>query len=316
MLNPACRQIGNGAPMLEYTRRQWLAAGAAVTAPAPAFVRPPGVLVDTHIHLFAADQARFPYHPNAPYKPEAEPLERYSEFVRQAKIDHSVIVHPEPYQDDHRYLEYCFENEPWTGFFKGTCLYDPIAPETPARMEAIVKKYAGRIVAMRIHQYRDCKLPPTASGGIFSRDMRSPAMLAVWRKAHSLGIAIQMHFLPCHAPEIAALAAQVREMPVVLDHLGRIWMGTPMDYEQVLRLADLPRVFIKYSALPEAPDLQPVVRRVFQAFGADRIIWGGLGMSMDQFRKSAARFDEMFSFASEADRAKIRGLNAARLYRF
>ena len=47
-------------------------------------------------------------------------------FAKEAAIDHAVIVHPEPYQDDHRYLEYCFSREPAKGFFKGTCLFDPI----------------------------------------------------------------------------------------------------------------------------------------------------------------------------------------------
>src|SRR5450432_2542434 len=104
------------------SRREWLA-GALATA-AGATARPNGVLVDSHVHLF--DPSRVPYHPQATYQPKAAPLEAYVQFAREAKIDHTVIVHPEPYQDDHRYLEYCFANEPSSGFFKGTCLYDPI----------------------------------------------------------------------------------------------------------------------------------------------------------------------------------------------
>src|SRR5437870_2662715 len=97
-----------------FTRRSWLA-GALGTA---AFAsRPKGVLVDTHVHLF--DPEKFPYHPQATYKPPAEPLEAYLKVVKEAGIDHTIVVHPEPYQDDHRYLEYCFEHEPSRGFFKG-----------------------------------------------------------------------------------------------------------------------------------------------------------------------------------------------------
>jgi predicted TIM-barrel fold metal-dependent hydrolase len=58
------------------------------------------------------------------------------------------------------------------------------------------------------------------------------------------------------------------------------------------------------------------VQRAFQAFGADRMIWGGLGMNMDQFRKNSALFDSTFDFASEDVRAKIRGANAMKLFRF
>ena len=66
------------------------------------------VLVETHLHLF--DPRRFPYHPNATYRPPAATLEDYARFAAEAGIGNAVIVHPEPYQDDHSYLEYCFRN--------------------------------------------------------------------------------------------------------------------------------------------------------------------------------------------------------------
>jgi predicted TIM-barrel fold metal-dependent hydrolase len=290
-------------------------------APLLSAARPKGILVDTHIHLF--DPQKFAYHPNATYRPPAQTLDSYARFVREAKIDHAIIVHPEPYQDDHRYLEYCFLHEPFKGFFKGTCLFDPVAPETPARMEALVKRLPGRIVALRIHENQNPNKPPTTSGAIRDRDMRSPATLAAWRKAHSLGLAIQMHFVPCYAPQIRVLASELQEMPVILDHLGRYGEGTPAEFEEVLKLAELPRVYMKYSAVRYSSkqdyphrDARPFVRRLFQAFGAERIIWGGLGMDMTEFDKQAALLDEMFDFAGETERANIRGLNATRLFGF
>ncbi len=304
------------------TRRNLLLAAAAAPA-IRAAERPAGILIDTHIHLFASDQARFPFHPNATYKPAAEPLESYIDFIRQSRIDHAIIVHPEPYQDDHRYLEYCFENEPSRGFFKGTCLFDPLAAETPARMAALVKKHPGRIVALRVHETQDAKLPPSTGPAIRDRDLRSPAMLTTWKKAHDLGLAIQMHFIPGYAQRIREIAGQLKNMPVVLDHLGRAGQGTAAEYDYVLRLSELPRVFMKfsgvnYSSKEKHPfrDVQPVARRIYQAFGPDRIIWGGLGMNMPQFQQQIEVFEQMFAFAPEADRARIRGLNAKQLYHF
>lgn len=304
------------------SRRRFLGSAAAGAA-AMAAPRPKGLLIDTHIHLFAADQNRFPYHANATYRPPARPLEDYAAFVRQAQIDHAVIIHPEPYQDDHRYLEHCFAHEPSPGFFKGTCLFDPVSPETPARMAALVRKNPGRIVGIRIHVNRPAGAPPTTSGAIRDRDLRHPSMRATWRSAHELGLAIQMHFIPCHAPEIAVLAGEFRDTPVILDHLARAGQGTPAEYEEVLRMARLPRVHMKfsgvgYSSKQEHPyrDVKPLVRRTFDAFGPDRMIWGGLGMDLADFRRNVAMFEEMFDFASEADRAKIRGLSAARLFGF
>ncbi|MSV29909.1 MAG: hypothetical protein EXQ52_14365, partial [Bryobacterales bacterium] len=134
--------------MIPSTRREFLLATPAIAA--AAVHRPPGALIDTHVHLF--DPGRFPYHKNGTYNAPAFTLEQYLPFVKEARIDHTVIVHPEPYQDDHRYLEYCFSHEPSPGYFKGTCLFDPIHPDTPSRMQALAARHPGRIVALRIHE--------------------------------------------------------------------------------------------------------------------------------------------------------------------
>lgn len=288
-----------------------------------AIARPDGILVDTHVHLFASDQKRFPYHPGATYKPTAQTLEDYLKFAAARKIDHTVIVHPEPYQDDHSYLEYCFANEPSSEFFKGTCLFDPVAPETPARMEALVKKNSNRIVALRIHQMRKPGAPATTSGAIKDRDMTSPAMKTTWKKALDLGLAIQMHFVPFYAPQIGALAAQFPEVPVVLDHLARAGQGTPAEWKGVLQLAKHPHVYMKYSGVNYSAkekfpfrDAKPIVKQAYEAFGPDRIVWGGLGNNETEFEKQVELFNVMWDFVTADVRAKIRGGNALRLYRF
>jgi predicted TIM-barrel fold metal-dependent hydrolase len=297
------------------TRREWLASALAAAA------RPAGLLIDTHIHLFADDQQRFPYHRNAVYRPPPQPLEKYAAFVKQAGIHHAVIVHPEPYQDDHRYLEYCFQNEPSPGFFKGTCLFDPVSPRTPDRMKELMERNPRRIVALRIHENQEASKPPTITGPIRDRDMG--AMKPVWAAAHKLGLAIQMHFIPFYGPEIRRLAQQFPDLPVILDHLARSGQGTPTEYDRVLELAKLPKVYMKfsgvrYSSRQEHPyrDVKPLVRRTFDAFGPDRMIWGGLGMNIPDFQKNMQMFDEMFAFTTEENRSKIRGINARGLFGF
>jgi predicted TIM-barrel fold metal-dependent hydrolase len=278
--------------------------------------RPKGYLVETAIHLFAQDQKRFPYHPNATYRPAPLPLESYAAFVRESKLDHTVIVHSEVYQDDHRYLEYCFEHEPSPGFFKGTCLFDPIDPKTPGRMRDLARKLPDRIVGIRIHEMHDRNTPSTTTGPMRDRDMRSAGMRNTWRAVHDLGLLVQMQSIPCYAPQVAALASDFRDMPVLIDHLGLPSRGTAAEYEDVVKLARLSRVYMKVSSLNTVPNVKPLVRRLYDAFGPDRLIWGGYGMSMPAFEKATALIDQVFDFAPESDRAKIRGLNAMRVFRF
>jgi hypothetical protein len=79
-----------------FTRREALlgltaSAGALLAAPATA-------TIETHVHLF--DLARVPYAADAPYKPAAYTLEDHLKLVEAAGLAHSIVVHPEPCQDD------------------------------------------------------------------------------------------------------------------------------------------------------------------------------------------------------------------------
>ena len=141
-------------------------------------------VIDTHLHCFAGKgDARFPYHPQGPYQPEqAATPEHLLKCMDEAGVDHAIVVHPEPYQDDHRYLEHCLDVG--KGKLKGTCLFFADKPVSLDRMTELVKKQEGRIVAVRIHAYAPDRLPP------FGR----PELRALWKRAGDLGLAVQTSF--------------------------------------------------------------------------------------------------------------------------
>jgi predicted TIM-barrel fold metal-dependent hydrolase len=175
-----------------------------------------------------------------------------------------------------------------------------------------MERWPKRIVAMRIHKV---KMTPEPSGPIRNRDMNDPRMLACWKALASMGLGIQMHFTPGQARKIHALAAKFPDTTVLLDHMGRPGDGTEEEYREVLKLAQLPRVTMKFSGWDMYKgDLPRLTRQVYDAFGPDRLIWGMVGSTLQDYRKQAARFDELLAFAPEADRAKIRGGNAQRLF--
>jgi predicted TIM-barrel fold metal-dependent hydrolase len=295
--------MGNNVTRREAMIGLTASAGALLAAPATA-------TIETHVHLF--DPSRVPYAPNAPYKPAAYTLEDHLKLVEAAGLAHSIVVHPEPYQDDHRYLEYCFAHEPRPGYFKGTCLFDPLRKDTPSRIRALRERWPKRIVALRIHEMA---VTPETGGPIRNRDMKDPRMLACWQAVAAMGMAVQMHFIPSQAPKIRVLAARFPETTVILDHMGRPGQGTEEEYQEVLKLAALPHVILKYSSWGEYKgDLGRLTRRLYDTFGPERIVWGTLGNTPEEYRKQAARFEELLAFASESDRANIRGGNAQRLF--
>jgi predicted TIM-barrel fold metal-dependent hydrolase len=290
--------------------------------------------------LFSDDLERFPGHRNA-WKPSPAPLEIYLKFARQAGIIHSTHVSAEPYQDDLRYLQHTLEHAP-KGFLKGTLLMDPTLEATPERMAGYVKRHPGQIVAMRIHCTRRLDEAPTVTGPIRDRDLMHPNVRKVWRKAGDLKIAIQAHIQPWFGSSIARIAAELPETAVIIDHFGHAGVGKavkapsgwglskaelgysdPKDFDQVLRLAKLPHLKLKVSGLQYSSrepfphrDVRPLARRAFDTFGPERMMWGSFGHSMEQFKRVSEIFDANFDFLSAADRAKIRGLTAIKMFNF
>ena len=209
-------------------------------------------------------------------------------------------------------LEYCFQHEPRPGYFKGTCLFDPLRDDTPARMRALADRWPKRLVALRIHAV---SRTVETSGPIRNRDLADPRMLTCWQAVAKLGMAVQMHFIPVQAPRIRALAAKLPDLTVILDHMGRPSQGTDAEYNEVVKLAELPRVILKFSNWSEYKgDLSALTRRLYDAFGPRRMIWATVGNTPEEFRQRSTRFEELLSFASSADRDAIRRGNSERLF--
>ncbi|HVL12274.1 MAG TPA: amidohydrolase family protein [Gemmata sp.] len=290
------------------TRREFLAtipAAAGVVRAAPD--RAP--VVDTHLHCFAGkDERRFPYHENAPYKPDdAATPEHLLGCMKDAGVDYAVVVHPEPYQDDHRYLEHCLSVG--KGKLKGTCLFFADRPDAPAKLKELAKKVP--LVAARVHAYNPDRLPPFGK----------PELKALWKAAADVGLAVQLHFEPRYASGFTPYIKDFKDTRVFVDHLGRPFQGTAKEYAEVLAWAKFDHVVMKLSSVPNRNayphrDPQPVVKQLTDAFGADRLMHGG-GYSATatgkSYRAERDRVAGLLAHLTAADRDKVFGGTAARL---
>lgn len=266
--------------------------------------------IDTHLHCFAGpDDGRFPYHPDAPYRPEeAATPQHLLKCMDGAGVAAAVVVHPEPYQDDHRYLEYCLQVG--GGRLKGTTLLFADRPDTPQRLADLCSRLP--IVATRVHAYAPERLPPFGSRGL--REL--------WRAATENGIAMQLHFEPRYAPGFEPLIREFRETPVIIDHLGRPFQGTPQEHAVVIRWAELPNTWIKLSSMPAATayphrDIAPVIDRLAAAYDAERMLYGGgfnAAATAESYRATFERAAGFLDRFSDAERAKVLGGNADRLF--
>ena len=145
--------------------------------------------------------------------------------------------------------------------------------------------------------------------------MRRTGRFASAQAVAAMGMAVQMHFIPGQARAIHELAARFSGTTVILDHMGRPGQGTEEEYAEVLKLATLPRVILKYSGWDYYKgDMSQLTKRLYDTFGPERMMWGMLGNTPADYQKQAARFEELLAFTPESDRAKIRGGNARRLF--
>jgi predicted TIM-barrel fold metal-dependent hydrolase len=269
-------------------------------------------VIDTHLHCFAGkDDKRFPYHDKAPYRPDkpATP-EHLLKCMDGAGVAYAVVVHPEPYQDDHRYLEHCLEVS--KGRLKGTCLFFADRPDGLKQMPALVKKWP--ILTLRIHAYAPERLPPFGK----------PELKDLWKIAGSLGLAIQLHFEPRYAPGFEPYIKEFADIRVIIDHLGRPFQGKPEEHEVVVRWARFKNTVMKLSSIPPKEkyphrDIAPVIKQLTEAFGAERMIYGGgfdADATGDSYRQARERARSYLAHLSEADQAKVLGGTAAKLFRF
>jgi predicted TIM-barrel fold metal-dependent hydrolase len=267
-------------------------------------------VIDTHLHCFAgADDPRFPYHKDAPYRPrEPATPEQLLAAMDAGGVTHAVIVHPEPYQDDHRYLEYCLAKDPRR--LKGTALFFADRPDTPARLRDLAKRLS--LVAIRVHAYTPDRLPP------FGR----PELLRnLWKLAGELGLAVQLHFEPRYAPGFEPFIAEFKDVRVLIDHLGRPFQGTPEEHARVVRWSRFPQTVMKLSSVPAREqyphrDPQAVVRQLTDAFGAERLMHGGGFKAPGGYRAERARVAAYLTHLTDMERAQVFGGTAARVLGF
>jgi predicted TIM-barrel fold metal-dependent hydrolase len=195
---------------------------------------------------------------------------------------------------------------------KGTCLFFAGRPDTEKRLRELAKKIA--LVAVRIHAYNPDRLPP----------FEKPELRELWKLAGELGLAVQLHFEPRYAPGFEPYIKEFKSVRVLIDHLGRPFQGTPKEHAVVVGWSKYDHVVMKLSAVPDRRtyphrDPAPVVKELAKAYGADRLMYGG-GYSAkatgESYRAERERIGSLLTDLSAADRDKVFGGTAAKLFRF
>ena len=166
----------------------------------------------------------------------------------------------------------------------------------------------------RVHAYAPGRLPPFGT-----KELRG-----LWKTATDLGLAMQLHFEPRHAPGFEPLIREFRNTTVIIDHLGRPFQGTPKEHAVVVRWARFKNTVMKLSSLPSQDryphrKIAPTIKQLAAAYGAERMIYGGgfnSAATPQSYRAYRERARGYIAHLSTEDQAKVLGGTAAKLYRF
>jgi predicted TIM-barrel fold metal-dependent hydrolase len=282
-------------------RRNFLKTACALGALPASRLLEASPVIEWNAHIFSRDLSKYPFHQKATYQPTAsnysdDPLGVYLERMRDSQIDKAVIVHPEPYGDDHRLIQDCLRKEP--NKLRGTTLFFPSDPHAPAKLEKLVKE-EPRFIATRFHAHRG----KTSYLNSFSEE----GVVNLWKKCLDLDLFVELHIGPDYGEQVAAQLRKFPQTKVLIDHLAEPQWGSAVEFADILDLAQFPNVYMKLSGLGHFAKDQPLfesarsfTKRVIQEFGPEKTVWGS---------GSPAIVDTHMADYSERDRAKVKGGN-------
>jgi L-fuconolactonase len=270
-------------------------------------------IIDPHVHVWKHDD-RYPWPANLAEPPKQDALPETLLGLMQANgVEKTVIVHVIYYRWDCRYAIDCVNAQ--TDKFMGVCRVDPQSPNAAAELERWTK--AG---------FHGVRLSPfSGPAGDWINDRTQ--MDAIWTNAAELKVPICILCDTARLPDVGQVIERFADrVDVCIDHMADCGIDQPGELDKLLALARYPRVFVKLSHLWSMSretypyrDTHVVVRRLHDAFGPQRLMWGSDWPAVEPYCGYAgalALYRDEIEFFTDDDRRWVLGGTALRLWPF
>ncbi len=323
-MKPATMHHGNFMPSTTTTRREFLRAAACAGAwtMAAADLHAQSTVdssrldcVDAHAHVWSGDTARYPLKLGFTRQQMILPSFMPEELLdksRRCGVRRIVLIQISYYGSDNACMLDAMRANP--GVFSGVARIDgdPRPRETMLRL-------AGR--GIRGFRIVSGKQPA-------DRWLQGPEMAAIWQSAAENRLTLCALCGPEYFGVLDAMCRKFPETTLALDHLGRVGFERPIredDVKTLCALAVHKKVCVKVSGFyalgrrqPPYLDLAPLVRRLFEAFGPQRLLWGSDSpfqmMPPHRYRDSIELVRNRLDFLSADDRQWLLRKTAERLF--
>lgn len=305
-------------------RRAALAAGAAALGASlmPTAFAADGALpwIDAHSHIWPAETDKFPLAPGQAKKdldPPSFTDEQLMALVKPEGVGRVVLIQHSVYHLwDNSYLLDAVRRNPKA--FRVQGMVDDREPNPGAAMKKLLPL---GVTGFRITPFVRKKEEQ-------AKWLETPGMIEMWKTAAATRQAMCLLVNPSDLPAIDAMCATHPETPVVIDHFARIGADGEMreaDIQALARLARHKHATVKISAYyalgkkkPPHDELIPMIRRLFDAFGPERLMWASDAPYQTQgansYRASIALVRDRIDFLSKTDREWLLAKSAEKVF--
>jgi predicted TIM-barrel fold metal-dependent hydrolase len=231
------------------------------------------LIIDSQVHIWAPETPEKPYmteNASKPHRSEALRAEELLRVMDESGVARTVAVPPT-----------------WEGFSNEESLR--AAKQYPDRFKvmgrlAIDKPESRVLMATWKNQSGMLGIRMAFHQGRAKLWLEDGTAEWFWDAAERYDVPV-MAFAPHAVSKLGEIAERHSRLRLIVDHMGLSseLKGKPLGsaVDNVIKLARLPNVAVKVSALPcyvdepyPFPTLHPLVRRVVDAFGPQRCFWG------------------------------------------
>jgi predicted TIM-barrel fold metal-dependent hydrolase len=227
--------------------------------------------IDAHVHVWTNDFNRYPlaegFSPDRMKPPTFLP-EDILRHAGPSGVSRVVLIQMSYYGSDNRYMLDVIRDAPET--FRGVAIVDWRSARPDQEMRRLKE---GGVRGFRVYP---AGVPAAAW-------LDGEGCERMFRAGAEERLAICPLIDPDGLPALSRMCDRFPDTPVIIDHLARIGARGPVgeeDVDALCRMARHRNALVKVSAFyalgqkrPPYLDLAPLIRRVRDAFGAERLMW-------------------------------------------
>jgi predicted TIM-barrel fold metal-dependent hydrolase len=288
---------------MPWSRRRFVAASAAALAArsiaqGPAFPAVP--FIDSHVHVWKTDPA-FPFAAGAHPSPADASVEMLLDLMHANDVLRTVLIQVIHYKWDNSYLASVLKRYP--KLFHGVCRVNPEDPVAPDQLSRLTEEQG----------FRGVRLSPAA--GTAGDWIKGPLMPPLWKRCAQLKVPMTLLVPVGRIPDVVPLIESNPDLSIVIDHQADSPLSQPEKLDLLLALQRYPRVFVKISHMWTLskqpypyPDAQVQVKRLYDKFGAKRLMWGTdwpISLSKIPYDKTVELFRDHMDMFTPEDREWI-----------